>query len=133
MRRLNLRKIYVDSVFKTEKFFLARRHEFEPSEILLLQTLKQEEGRVIKRIKGFMIFDTLTEDSERESEQLYGTLWKYVILPKRMVRFNLESRFNLSDVLGDERARRYDGQSEVVKLEKEDELLVQNRISQFLT
>jgi hypothetical protein len=99
---------------------------------LLLQTLKQEEGKIIKRIKGFMIFDKLTEDVEGESKKLYGTLWKYVVLPKRMVRFNLDNRFNLSDVLGETRAKRYDGQAEIVRLEKEDELLVHDRISQFL-
>ncbi len=132
MRRLNLKRTYVETVFKVQKFFLTNRHEFEPSEILLLQTLKQEEGKIIKRVKGFMIFDYLLEDSEAESQKLYGKLWKYVIIPNRVVRFDLNSRFNLSDILGHKRARRYDGQAEVVKFDVEDETLVHNKISQFL-
>ena len=132
MRRLNLKKMYVETVFKVQKFFLTNRHEFEPSEILLLQTLKQEEGKIIRRVKGFMIFDHLLEDSEAESQKLYGKLWKYVIIPNRVVRFDLSSRFNLSDILGDKKARRNDGQAEVVKFDVEDETLAHHKISQFL-
>jgi hypothetical protein len=62
-----------------------------------------------------MIFDKMILDSDRESQELYAMLWKYVIIPKRVVRFDLSYRFNLSDILEDMLARRYDGQSEVVQ------------------
>lgn len=132
MRRLNLRKQYVETVFKVQEFFVSKRHSFEPNEILLLQTLKQDEGRIIKRIKGFMVFDKILEDTENKSERLYGKRWRFLIHPKRTERFDMDARFNLSDILGIERAKKYDGQAEVIKLDPEDERAVLQKISRFL-
>lgn len=132
MRRLNLKKQYAETVFKVQKFFLSKRHTFESDEILLLQTLKQEEGQVIKRVKGFMIFDKLLEDESNESEKLYGKRWRFLIYPKRTVKFDISTRFNLSEVMGPARAKKYDCQAEVVKLDPEDERAVLQKIPSFI-
>ena len=134
MWRLNLRKQYVDAVFRAQKFFVNGPHAFDDGDILLLQVVKQDEpGRVIKRIKGFMLFDRMEEDVSNESEALYGTKWKYAIIGRKTVKLEYFDKFNLEDVLGLSRSRQYYGQAEAVRFSPQDEAALKIWMLRFLS
>ncbi|MCX8191227.1 MAG: hypothetical protein N3F06_00275, partial [Nitrososphaerales archaeon] len=134
MWRLNVKRQYLQKVFEVDKFFVNKRYEFEPSEPLLLQTLKQDEpGRTIGRIRGILFFGSLIEDTMNESVELYGIKWNYVILPiGKIIQLPLNETFNIEDVIGEEAAKRYYGQTEAVKLNEEDEQKVRERLTKYL-
>lgn len=133
MRRLNVRKAYFEKVFEVRKFFLNERHDFQSEEPLLLQTVKQDEpGRILGRIRGMLLFEDLADDTIGESVKLYGVQWKYVILSNKWIRFQSKDWFNMEDVIGEDAARKYYGQAEVVKLSAEDEEAVRERLSAYM-
>ncbi|MGH2638832.1 MAG: hypothetical protein ACRDF4_06060 [Rhabdochlamydiaceae bacterium] len=133
MWRLNVQGQHKERVFKIGKFFVNNRHDFRPGDVLLIQVIKGDEpGRFVKRVKGLMIFESLSEDAEEESESIYGKRWRYAIIPSMVYRFKSEESFNLNDVIGRERARRYDGQAEAIRLIPEDEASLRERISSRL-
>lgn len=133
MWRLNVKGEYKTKVFKVRKFFVNNLHDFTPGDILLIQTLKSDEPGTIKRLRGFFVFDKISnEGAERESIALYGREWKYCLIPSRVVEFGMSDKFNFSDILGIERARKYDGRAEAVRILSDDERSVTSRISTYL-
>ncbi len=132
MWRLSVEGRYKEKVFQVCKFFLNVQYSFRPGDVLLLQVLKSDEPGTLKRVKGFMVFERLEEDAKGDSVALYGRKWKYVIIPSLVHKFTYDEKFNLSDLLGDQRAKRYDAQSEAVELRPDDSALIENRVSKYL-
>lgn len=134
MWRLNVKKKYLERVLELRKFFINERHDFKPNEVLLIQLIKQDEpSRFLGRIRGIFFFERLEEDYLNESIKLYSAKWRYVILPNSVVRLSPSEWFNLEDEIGVEAAKKYYGQAEAIKLSEEDEEIVRDRLSQYLS
>jgi hypothetical protein len=79
-----------------------------------------------------LFFEDLVDDTIGESIKLYGEQWKYAILSNKWIRFQSKDWFNMEDVIGEDAARKYYGQAEVVKLSAEDEEAVRERLSAYM-
>lgn len=132
MWRMNVRGQYKEKVFMVGKFFVSNHNDFSTGDILLIQVIKSDEPGLLKRVKGFMMFQRYGEDTENDSFEIYRRRWRYVIIPSSVQKFSSEDKFNFSDLLGKQRAKMYDAQAEAIPLRSEDELLVRQRISNYL-
>jgi hypothetical protein len=122
MWRVNIMKMYLSNVAKLGKFYTARKYSLEDGEQLIFQLPKSEEpGRFIGRVCAIGYFGSWSEGVTEESRQHYNRNWGYAINLSQIRRLNADERFNLLDVLGETRSKRYDGQSPLVKFEEEDE------------
>ena len=127
MWRLNVTAEYKDRVFEVERFFLANRHGFKSGDVLLIQLVRRDERKRIRRVRGYMIFDRFSENSKEDSRSIYGREWAHELIPSRVVKFDEEDRFDLSFLLG-ARAQRYDNQAEVVLVDESDQAKIIERI-----
>ncbi|MCS6768046.1 MAG: hypothetical protein RMJ59_07195 [Candidatus Nitrosocaldus sp.] len=131
MWRLNVRRVYLNTVFDVGKFFVNRRFNIQDGELLLLNLVKKDDPRHLGRVRGVLEFDGIVEDKGDESVELYGRKWRYAILARRSVRLQPRDWFDLDDVLGIY-ARRYYGQVEAMRLDHDDAVAVERALARYI-
>ncbi|MFN4336960.1 MAG: hypothetical protein ACK4FV_05200 [Candidatus Nitrosocaldus sp.] len=131
MWRLNVRRVYLNSIFDVGKFFVNKRFNIQHGELLLLQLVKKDDPRHLGRIRGIMEFDEIVEDEHDESVELYGRKWRYAMLASRSIRLQPRDWFDLDDVLGIN-AKRYYAQVEAMRLENGDAQAVEKRLARYI-
>jgi len=129
MWRLNTKKAYFEKIFEVKKFFINSKHNFKENEILLIQIIKSDEPKG-ERIRGLLFFGELLEDKMDESIKIYQRKWKYVIIPKKLIRLPEEEWFNLEDII--EEAKIYYGRAEAVKIKEDHEPIIRSKIAKYI-
>jgi 5-methylcytosine-specific restriction protein A len=99
--------------------YVPRRHPLQKGEILLLQLVLSDAPKPSERIRFALVFERIVEDSNNESERIWGQHWEYLVYGSNVIS---TIPFSLPEVpaIG----RSYAGQTQCLLLNPEDEALI---------